>query len=172
MDVAAVAVIGAVFLGLVAMSDRVAVGSNPDQWFHFAISRMSQQGLVRALPQAEDVGWGRGFPEKEYLFHRVTAIAYSLGGERGVLRACRGISLLSLALLYLLCRRFAAAPIALAAVIGLVVANPFLLFRLGMIRPHVLAIFCFLLVLAALLRRSLLLGFAGALFFALAYHAV
>ena len=171
-DALAVAAIAAGFLCLLALSDRVARGSNPDQWFHFAISRMSQDGLVRSLPQAEDVGWARRFPEKEYLFHRITAIAYWAGGERAVLWACRGISVLGLLVLYVLARRVSAPLVAAASVGGLVVANPFLLFRMGMVRPHVLAILCFLLVLAALLYRSRLLAFGGGLAFALAYHAI
>ena len=64
IDAAVAALVVGLFLGLLVASDRVATGSNPDQWFHFAISRMSQQGLVRTLPQAEDLGWGVGFPEK------------------------------------------------------------------------------------------------------------
>jgi hypothetical protein len=171
-DVLALVSLVALFLALLAASDRVATGSNPDQWFHFAISKMSQDGLVRALPQAEDVGWAGGFPEKEFLFHRLTALAYRLGGESAVLQACRWVSVLSLVLLYVIARRRAGIGTAVAAVAGLVVANPYLLFRMGMVRPHVLAIFLFLGVVAGLLYRSRLLTFAAAATFALAYHAV
>jgi len=162
----------AAFLVLVGASDRITTGSNPDQWFHFAISKMSQDGLVRALPQAEDVGWGRGYPEKEFLFHRLTAVAYRLGKERAVLAACRGVSVLSLLLLYLLSRRTAGPVVAAASVAGIVIANPYLLFRMGMIRPHVLSIFLFLAVLAGLVYCSRLLAFSATVAFALAYHAI
>ncbi len=172
IDAAVAALIVGLFLGLLVASDRVATGSNPDQWFHFAISRMSQQGLVRTLPQAENLGWGAGFPEKEFLFHRLTALAYRIGGEHAVVLACRAVSVASLVLLYWLARRTAGRVVAAASVAGLVVANPYLLFRLGMVRPHVLAIFLLLAIAAALLRRSRLLGFAAGASFALAYHAV
>src|ERR1700682_2440562 len=172
IDAAVAALVVGLFLGLLVASDRVATGSNPDQWFHFAISRMSQQGLVRTLPQAEDLGWGVGFPEKEFLFHRLTALAYGMGGENAVVLACRAVSVASLVLLYWLARRTAGRVVAGASVAGLVVANPYLLFRLGMVRPHVLAIFLLLAIAAALLLRSRFLGFAAGATFALAYHAV
>jgi hypothetical protein len=172
LDLSAGALLVLLFLGLLVASDRITTGSNPDQWFHFAISKMSQAGLVRALPQAEDVGWAHGFPEKEFLFHRMTALAYGLAGERGVLVACRAVSVFSLLLLYALSRRHARPAIAAASIAGLVIANPYLLFRMGMVRPHVLAIFLFLAMLAGLVYRSRLLAFAAATGFALAYHAV
>ena len=171
-DLAAGALLVASFLALVALLDRIATGSNPDQWFHFAISRMSQAGLVRALPQAEDVGWGSGFPEKEFLFHRLTALAYAAGGERAIQVLCRALSCGSILLVYWLARRAAAPPIAAASTFALTIANPYLLFRLGMVRPHVLAVFLFLAVIAALVCRWRVLGFLAGTAFALAYHAV
>src|SRR6267143_438672 len=172
IDAAVAALIVGLFLGLLVASDRVATGSNPDQWFHFAISRMSQRGLVRTLPQAEDLGWAVGFPEKEFLFHRLTALAYGIGGESAVVLACRAVSVASRVLLYWLARQAAGRVVVAASVAGLVVANPYLLFRLGMVRPHVLAIFLLLAIVAALLCRSRFLGFAAGASFALAYHAV
>lgn len=171
-DIAAGALLVAAFLALLALLDRVATGSNPDQWFHFAISRMSRAGLVRVLPQAEDVGWGSGFPEKEFLFHRVTALAYAAGGERAVQIVCRALSCGSILLVYWLARRAAAATVAAASTFALVIANPYMLFRLGMVRPHVLAVFLFLAVVAALVERRRVLGFFAGGAFALAYHAI
>ena len=171
-DLVAGALLVGAFLALLVLLDRVATGSNPDQWFHFAISRMSQGGLVRLLPQAEDVGWGSGFPEKEFLFHRLTALAYAAGGERAIRILCRALSCASILLVYWLARRNAAPPIAAASTFGLMIANPYMLFRLGMVRPHVLAVFLFVAVVGSLVCRWRVLGFLTGMAFALAYHAV
>jgi len=44
IDAGVAALVVGLFLGLLVASDRVATGSNPDQWFHFAIrERMARQ---------------------------------------------------------------------------------------------------------------------------------
>ena len=41
-----------------------------DRYFHYAIARATaENGLVQALPQADDLGWDKLFYEKEFLFH-------------------------------------------------------------------------------------------------------
>ncbi len=54
---------------------HIQAGSNdPVRYHHLALSRLSsEQGLLRTLPQIEDLGWGQYFPDKEFLFHVLTA---------------------------------------------------------------------------------------------------
>ena len=63
------------------------VGYNdPDRFYHLGLSRLiSTQGLLRTLPQAEDLGWGHYFPDKEFLFHVFTGAADWVGGPVAVL---------------------------------------------------------------------------------------
>ena len=127
---------------------------DPDRYFHLAISRMTAaHGLVRALPQAEDLGWGRAFPEKEFLFHALTGAAYRLGGERAaeaVAPLLGGLVLLSVVILL----RRLTTPLWL----GLAVFFPFLMtpnfvIRLTFLRPHVLAILVFVWLAHGVLYR-------------------
>lgn len=144
-----------------------------DRYYHFALAKiMHEQGAIHlgTLPQAEDIGWGNYFPDKEFLFHLLTRLGYSLGGEQGaafsVLLAAAGIGVV----LYL----FALAwlpplPAFLCALAGF--ATHSFLFRMLFLRPHVLAIFFFTLLAFALARRKEWLAAVAAAGFVLAYHA-
>jgi hypothetical protein len=145
---------------------------DPDRYFHLAISRMTAaDGLVRTLPQAEDLGWGRAFPEKEFLFHALTGVAYRLGGERGaeaVAPVLGGLVLLSVVVLL----RRLTTPLWL----GLAVLFPFLMtpnyvIRLTFLRPHVLAILVFVWLAYGLLYRRPAVAFVAGAAYALSYHA-
>lgn len=147
--------------------------TDPDRYYHFALSReMVQTGQVflRSLPQVEDLGWGEFFVDKEFLFHQVTALGYRLGGDVGVewgVILC-GIGTILVLLL------FAAKnlpPGAAVAATYFAISSPFLFSRLLMIRPHVLAVFAFTLMLAAVLARRPVATALAALFFTLSYHA-
>jgi hypothetical protein len=144
-----------------------------DRFYHFALSRMlAEKGafMLEALPQAEDVGWGGYFPDKEFLFHLLTRIGYSLGAETGVVAVClalasaMGISLYFFAALFL------------SPVPAFLCASSFffahsLVFRLLLVRPHVAALLCFVLLNIAILRRRPLLASLAAAGYAMAYHA-
>lgn len=144
-----------------------------DRYYHFALSKMlHEQGAFRlpALPQAEDIGWGNYFPDKEFLFHVVTRLGYSMAGEAGaawaVLLAAAGTGVV----LYL----FALAwlpplPAFFCALAGFATHSFF--FRMLFLRPHVLAIFFFTLLAFALARRKEWLAAAAGAGFVLAYHA-
>ena len=56
----------------------------------------AEQGLLLTLPQVEDLGWGEYFPDKEFLFHVQTRVAYKFAGERGVEFSILLVSLLLL----------------------------------------------------------------------------
>jgi hypothetical protein len=150
-----------------------AIGSvDPDRYFHLGLSKIeAAAGLVRALPQAEDLGWGRFFPDKEFLFHALTGAAQALGGDTGVLAL---VPLLAIAIFLLLFAEgsrvlrpsYAAVWVILA---GLVTAA--FMFRLSLLRPHLVSILCFCLVVMAILRSRPWLALVSAMAFAMAYHA-
>lgn len=126
--------------------------------------------FLRALPQAQGLGWDQYFPDKEFLYHQFTTLAYRFGGDRGVVAVSFAMALASiLAFLW-----FAAGRISLRAtfaITGLVFFCPYLVFRLMLVRPHTLGVFCFCLLNFAILRRSpRFTGFAAFLF-VLGYHA-
>ena len=149
------------------------VGSNdPDRYYHLALSQlMSAEGLIRKLPQAEDLGWGAYFPDKEFLFHAITAAGYWLAGPMGTLLVVPvlGIGIVS-CIYWILSHRLLpthAALLTLAAAF----LSPVFLFRITMLRPHVLAIFFFCLLLAGILRGRVWLAALAAAGYALSYHA-
>lgn len=144
-----------------------------DRYYHFALSRiLAEAGAfsLQVLPQVVDIGWSDYFPDKEFLFHVLTRIGYSLGGEGGVsavgllVAAGAGIVLYTFALGYL--------PPAIAFLCAFsALFTHSLIFRMLVVRPHVLAIFFFLLLVFAILRRRLLLTAIAAGGYVLAYHA-
>ena len=147
-------------------------GLDPDRYYHLALSRLiAEHGLLRALPQVEDLGWGRYFPDKEFLFHALTGGAQYFGGSSFVLWLVPLLGIAIALCLYLeLSRRIPAWSAALLAAL-VPLATPSFLFRLTLLRPHLLAILCFCLLLAAILRgRPRWAGLACAAF-ALSYHA-
>ena len=131
----------------------------------------SKGGLLRALPQAEDIGWGRYFPDKEFLFHALTGSASALGGDAAVLWLVPLLGLAIALLLYLeasrVLRPWQAATLSVVALLG----SSAFMFRLTLLRPHLLAMLVFCLLLLALLRARPRLAALFALVFALSYHA-
>jgi hypothetical protein len=147
--------------------------ADPDRYYHLALSRLiAEQGWIpKSLPQVEDLGWGNYFPDKEFLFHVLTGAAWSGGGSAAVLALVPLIGIaLVLAVHSELDRILKPLPAALISIVGSV-ATCGLLFRLVLLRPHLLAMLAFcLLVLAVLRERPRLAGLAAAAF-ALGYHA-
>ena len=157
--------------GLLALSPHHLL--DPDLYYHLAISKLTaQSGLIRSLPQVQDLNWGTYFPDKEFLFHQFTALGYRMGGDTGVLIFCRILCLCILALLvYLLMRSkvplYKIAPLFILC-LGL---NQYLLIRLVFVRPHLPAIFCFFLLILGLNRRCRWTTLSACFFYALSYHA-
>jgi hypothetical protein len=150
------------------------VGSNePDRFYHLAISRLvAGSGFPRNLPQAEDLGWGHYFADKEFLFHALTGLGWRLGGDTGVMLVTPLLACGIVATLYLvLARVLPPARAGLVVGLGCFLSAAFV-FRLSLLRPHLLAILCFCLVLAGILRNRPWLAAGGAAGFALSYHAL
>lgn len=151
---------------------RLVGRSDPDRYYHLGLSRLfSEQGIVRTLPQVEDLGWGRLFPEKEFLFHALTGSADWLGGSTLVLLV---VPLLGIAITLCLYSELSRVlrPVhaaLLSSAVPLLSAR--FLFRLTILRPHMLAILFFCLVLLAILRKRPRLAALAAAGFALSYHA-
>ncbi len=152
---------------------QLVQNGDPDRFYHIALSRItadSSRLFLRELPQVEDLGWNQNFVDKEFLFHQLTTLGYRLGGERGVVEATFFCALASLLLFY----AFAAARLspALAVLASLLTfSSPLLVFRLALLRPHVLAIFAFIFLNFALLNRRPKLTAFAAFVFVLSYHA-
>lgn len=168
----AVATQMAIYYALFYFPPRLVGLNDPDRFYHLGLSRLiAEQGLLRTLPQVEDLGWGLYFPDKEFLFHALTGSAYWLGGPLGVLLVVPLLGIGIMLCLYVPLSRIlppwrAAALISTAALL-----SPVLIFRLTMLRPHLLAIFFFCLLLAGILRGRAWLAALAAAGFALSYHA-
>lgn len=170
---AAVAAVVAAYYWLLYFPPRLVGANDPDRYYHLGLSRIiSEGGLPMRLPQAEDLGWGVVFPEKEFLFHALTGAADWAGGVPLVLLL---VPLLGLAIVLTLyrtldgvCRPWQAA--LFATLVPL--AYTAFLFRLTILRPHVLAILWFCLLLYAALRTRPWLALVACAGFALSYHAI
>lgn len=165
------AILGA-YYWIYALPPRALGSLDPDRYYHLALSHLiAEHGLLRSLPQAEDLGWGRYFPDKEFLFHALTGSADSLGGSGLVLWLVPALGIAIALCLYLgLIRRIRPLPAA-ALVASVLVLTPSFLFRLTLLRPHLLAVLCFCLLLLALLRGRSRLSALACAAFALSYHA-
>lgn len=145
---------------------------DPDRYFHLAISKkFADSGLPRTLPQAAGLGWDRYFPDKEFLFHALTAAAYKIGGEKAVLAVIPALGMALILLLFFILRVFIPDFLAVFCIIPLLM-SPAFVNRLMLLRPHLLAICLFLCVLWSILRRSPWMAALAGLGFSLAYHAV
>jgi hypothetical protein len=170
-DVAAGALLAAGVLCGRALLTRPRL--DPDLAFHLAISReTATHGLVRAIPQAAGLTWSQHFPEKEFLFHQLTGLGYRLAGEAGATAAAAAMSVAAAVGLYAVCRRFAGPLRAAATVAGVGLLDGYFLFRLELMRPHVLALVAAEGVLWGLLARRRWATAAAAAVFALAYHTL
>jgi hypothetical protein len=164
----------ALVLGFVLLSRRVSWAQtfDPDRFFHLGLAKLtSMLGFVRTIPQVEDLGWGQGFPDKEFLFHQLLGFVYRTSGEG----AARGIvPLLAVALLAVLvgvCTRYVTAPVA-TLFVGLgIFSSPDLFYRLQYLRPHMLAMPLFVGLLWAVLAERRAAAAITAALYALAYHA-
>lgn len=146
--------------------------TDPDYYYHVAFSRqMAEQGLPRTLPQVEGIGWHIIFSDKEFLFHVLTTFMYNLFGEAGV-RAVplfvSGLTTLALALTAIkrLTLRWFWLPFLVLA------CDPYFLRRMIMVRPQVLAVFFFVILIIGLLERKKFMIAMAAALFTLSYHAL
>lgn len=151
---------------------RLTGGNDPDRFYHLGLSQlMAAQGLLRTLPQAEDLAWGKYFPDKEFLFHVLTTGAFKIGGMEGALLVVPLLGVAIVLCLYVnLARVLEPWRASVFSLLAILLGTAFL-FRITLLRPHVLAILFFCLLMTSLLRgRAWLAGLAAA-GFALSYHA-
>jgi hypothetical protein len=149
------------------------VGSNdPDRYYHLGLAALTaKQGLLATLPQVEDLGWGRYFPDKEFLFHAVAGAAYWLFGPSGVMAMVPATGIAIALCLYFGLRKALSPGLAAAWLIPALLLSPVLIFRITMLRPHLFAIFFFCLLVVAILRGRGWLAALAAAGYALSYHA-
>ena len=152
---------------------RLVGASEPDRYYHLGLSRLlAEGGLLRVLPQVEDLNWGRYFPDKEFLFHALTGLAWKLGGETATMLVVPLLGLAIAATLYFAMPRALSGARA-ATIIGLALLfSAVFLFRLTLLRPHLAAILCFCVLLAGIVRNRGWVSALGAAGFALSYHAL
>lgn len=146
---------------------------DPDRYYHFALSRqMVESGKVflRELPQVEGLGWGKFFMEKEFLFHQITALGYRLDGDNGVIAAAWILALVGILIFYAYAS-LRLGPIPAFLLAGIFFGGPALIWRLLMVRPHVLAIACFTAIVASALKKNRWGLFFSVFLFTMAYHA-
>ena len=162
----------AAFYWLYFLPPRSMGERDPDRYYHLGLSKlMASEGLLRSLPQAEDLGWGHYFPDKEFLFHVLTGTAHWLGGPGLVLCMVPVLAIATLLCLYLELTR-PLRPWKAALLVSLVaLGTPAFMFRLTLLRPHLLAVLCFSLLIIAMLRGAPKLAALAAAAFALSYHA-
>jgi hypothetical protein len=146
--------------------------SDPDRFYHLGLSKLiAAHGLLRTLPQAEDLGWGHYFPDKEFLFHVLTGLAAWMGGTVGVLLTVPVLGTAIVLCLYVQLARVIRPTHAALLCLAVILLSGVFLFRLTLLRPHLLAILFFCLLLQGFLERRPWLTFLGAAGFALSYHA-
>jgi hypothetical protein len=153
---------------------RGVAEDDPDRYYHLAISRASAvAGMpLRSFPQIEDLGWGARYADKEFLFHVVTTLAYRWGGEGAVLNGVApALGCAFVAALFALLVRRSSTPIALFSTL-IVLGSSRLLVRLSMLRPALLAMVFFVVIIWALVERRKWLALVGCALFALGYHAI
>lgn len=176
LDVLAILIIMLAFILALKLDMRVHPGPDPDRWFHLAISRMQAErgGFLRELPQVDDLGWARAFPEKEFLFHAFTTIGYRiLGGDRGALFVGYLLGVTLLLLLFYGSRRSGMPTIAAAAiVVVMMLGTSYFSPRLFMLRPHLASQVFFVALALTLAHQKPGLAFLSALLCTLSYHAL
>jgi hypothetical protein len=161
-------------IGLIYLHSTLPSALNdPDRFYHFAVSRyMVDTGELfpKEYPAVDDLGWGIYYPDKEFLYHQFTRLGYWVAADEGVIYITLFLSSLSLLLLYFHSIKNMPIWIGLPCVIFFF-CSPSLLYRMMMVRPHVLAIFAFLGILISATQRSRRWLFLFGLLFSLSYHA-
>lgn len=160
---------------LILQSRTAAIGlGDPDRYFHLGLARETSAAgklWLSKLPQFTGLGWERQFPDKEFLFHLVNRGLYAVGGESAVLQVIPIASSLIVLSLFGLLAGQAGVWLGTAILIAGLVLDPYLMVRLGMLRPHLLAILWFTLLLHALVRGRAGLAFTAGLLYSWSYHS-
>jgi len=154
------------------MKDMIDQTTDPDYYYHVAISRhILEHGLPHSLPQVKGTGWDILFSDKEFLFHQLTTLFYWIFGELGLrlvplVVSFGTFSIMALRAFQRLPKKYALLPLVI------LFSEPYFLRRITMVRPHVLAIFFFTLLIYSLLTRKKYLVALSAALYTLSYHAL
>jgi hypothetical protein len=169
---AAIILVIAVYLALAHRLKPVADGE-PDLYFQMAMARMvASHGMVTQLPQAENLHWDQGFPDKNLFYDLLTGALYKVGGESLTRCLPEILGSLLLILLFMQATSISGRPWMTLSGIALLLLTPIFVVRIILMRPHLLAVVFFSWILWAVLqRRSRWLAISCALF-ALSYHAI
>lgn len=147
--------------------------TEPDTRFYIGLARQtSQTGLIRSLPQAENIGWASHFPETRFLFIQLATLMYRLGGEKAIFALTPFLSFLILLCLFIILRTFVSRSIALMLILCTILCVPVFASRLAIFRPYLLAASFFLVILYGIINSKPHLSMIGTLLFALSYHAL
>ena len=161
----------ATWLGLIHLANRPDF-FEPDRLFHFSLlSQLVQQHVfhLTSWAQLPLLGWQDYFSDKEFLFHLLLYYPAKFGGETAVVAT---VLFCSSALIWLPYFFFPASRrLALGLSMTAIVMNPYMLFRISLIRPHILAITLFLLLLLVFKSKRPVLCALFSFLFALSYHA-
>ncbi|MCC6137568.1 MAG: hypothetical protein IT287_02980 [Bdellovibrionaceae bacterium] len=146
--------------------------SDPDYFYHVALSKqIMTSGFPETVPQVKDIGWDVLFTDKEYLYHVITTLFYSLFGEAGI----RATSLIFLAIstcviffqsVKNLGWRLFWVPFTIIAL------DPYFLRRMIMVRPQTLAVMLFVFLLVGFVTKRKYVVLFSSLLFALSYHGL
>jgi hypothetical protein len=147
---------------------------DPDRYYHFYVSKLYYPGhFPEVLPQPVDARWDKIFPEKEFLFHVVTGFFSFLWGDQGVIAAVIFISSALLGCLYIMAAHLSTPFIGFCAVIFPLMAGIIRYYlRLHMVRPQVLAMFWFVLMIFGVLKKKPWIILSTCVGFALSYHGL
>lgn len=145
--------------------------SDPDQYYHFAVSKhLSLTWDFWTLPAVKGMGWDHYFVDKEFLFHALTAMAYTGFGEAGVLAVVYLSSFGILALMYKITQHMTGRiSLGLFAALAPLASETFVL-RLMVVRAYVPAVFFLLLMTYFLLRQRRWGVIVAAILYGLCYH--
>jgi hypothetical protein len=146
--------------------------ADPDRFFHLGLARLeSSAGTLHTLPQADDVGWGTSFVDKEFLFHVLTRSAYRIGGENAVVDLVPVLVAAIFLILYFSILPWAETWSSFSILLAFTLLSPHFYYRMLLLRPHLMGILCFVVLLVGLVRGRPVLAFVGGLCFGLGYHA-
>lgn len=165
-------VVVALFFGCIWYSYGDYRFSDPDQYYHFALSRhLASTWDFFSFPGVKGMGWESHFVDKEFLFHVFTSLGYGLFGDSGVLAVVFVCSCTILWLLYRITYELTqTVSLAFFAALSPLLSDTFVV-RLLVVRAYLLAVVFLLLMVLFLVRRDKRGVFLTSLFFALSYHA-
>ena len=164
-------VIFALYLGVYFLS-RAKTTYEPDRFYHLAMAKViASQGIPHSLPQADNLPWKDALPQAYFLWAILSALFFKLGGESATLLLIPLLSCAVLAVLFRTTNRLAGPLLGCLAVLALPL-DPYIFIRLLMLRPFLLALLAFLIMIDGLLEDNFIVTALGGALYAWSYHAI